>query len=70
MVAVAEALEVERFALARLERLDGVDAFLVLDPVERALFGAAVVGSAGSGSSSIAIMGWAASVGLPGEAVG
>jgi len=49
LVAVAEALEVEHFALAGLERLHGLQAVVVLDVVERLLVGAALVGVGGLG---------------------
>src|SRR4051794_8794229 len=40
-VAVAQAVEVERFALARLQCADGLQAGVVLDAVECVLLGAA-----------------------------
>src|SRR3954447_13950513 len=49
LVAVPESLEVERFALARLERLHGLQAVVVLKVVERPLGGATVVGVRGLG---------------------
>src|SRR5829696_8807116 len=48
-VGVAEALEVERFALARLEGAHGLPAGVVFDAVECALVGAAAIGVAGLG---------------------
>src|SRR4051812_33477314 len=42
VVAEAEAVEVERLALARLQGRQRLEALLVFDPRERALFGAAV----------------------------
>src|SRR3954470_17637228 len=50
-VAIAEALEVERFALARLKGTDGLQAGVVLDAVECVLVGAATLGVTGSGNS-------------------
>src|SRR3954454_24351806 len=44
--AVAETHEVERFALARLERADGLRAGALLDAVECVLVGAAAIGVA------------------------
>jgi hypothetical protein len=46
---MAQAEEVERLALARLERPEDIHALAVLDPRERALLGAAVVGVHGLG---------------------
>src|SRR5215213_7323181 len=46
-VAVAEAPEVERFALARLQRADGLQAGVLLDAVECVLLGIAAIGVAG-----------------------
>src|SRR3954447_15593838 len=42
-VAVAQAEQVERFALARLERSEQLDALAVLEALQGALFGAAPV---------------------------
>src|SRR4051812_8448345 len=48
-VAVAEAVEVERLALARLERADGLQTGVVLDAVEYEVLGAAAIAVTGLG---------------------
>jgi hypothetical protein len=45
-------VQVERFALAWLERRERANALVVLDARQRALLGAAIVGVRGSASSS------------------
>src|SRR3954453_7767124 len=45
-VAVTEAVEVERFALARLQRADGLHTGVLLNAVECVLVGAAAIGVA------------------------
>src|SRR5215212_3162200 len=65
-VAVAEALEVERFALARLQRTHRLHAGVVLDAVERVLLGAAAIGVAGLGELALIRAG----IGRAGEGAG
>src|SRR3954452_19320984 len=52
-VAVAEAVQVERFALARLQRADRLQAGVVLDAVECDLVGTAAIAVAGLGEFAL-----------------